>query len=260
MKALLFLLFASLLLTFSPLSTISQTTTTLLNENFSSNSTPSGWSNSEPSGFTGKWEFNDPYNRNISGGNFSGNYALVDSDGIGNGNSQKTKLTSPAFDASGYTTVTLEYDYQYRDYNGPESCKVQVYNGSSWVTVTTYTLGDENYSDVDHVTVDITSDIANATNAKVRFFYRGEYDWWFALDNVKITGEIPAITSLGEEEQGQAALIILIMNYGLLRKETRLPIMEQPQPAIIHLLNNGMIFQETITMLFKTLTVTAQNF
>ncbi len=164
--------------------------TVIFDENFSSGQ-PTGWNNTEASGTNGKWEFNDPQSRGITAGNFSGNFAILDSDGHGNGSSQKSRLTTPGFDASTYTSLTLEYDYQYRDYDGPEFCKIQVYNGSSWSNVTTYTIGDDNYPNANHISIDITSAANYSTNTKVRFFYKGSYDYWFALDNVKIYGTLP---------------------------------------------------------------------
>ena len=56
--------------------------TILLDEDFSGGTLPSGWSNidngSSPAGDV--WQFDDPGNRNITVGNFSGNYAILDSD------------------------------------------------------------------------------------------------------------------------------------------------------------------------------------
>ena len=169
--------------------------TTIINENFSGGSLPSGWSNSDYASTGDIWLFNDPDNRNISAGNFSGGYAIIDSDYYGSSSNQNTGLVTPSFNASLYTNVTLSFDYQYRDYDGPESCRVQVYNGSSWTTVLTYNIGDENYSGSNFVSLDITSVTNGSANAKVRFRYKGAYDWWWAIDNVKITGTEPSLVS-----------------------------------------------------------------
>lgn len=178
-----------------------QAQTTILNEDFSGG-LPAGWSNIDnggsPSGSV--WEFNDPGSRGITAGNISGNYAILDSDNYGNGNNQDATLETASFGANLYETITLEYDYQYRDYQSPESCTVEVYNGSSWTTVASYTTDSgDNYVSADdgatHVTIDITTAAGSASNAKVRFTYSGDWDWWWALDNVEISGTV-AVTEL----------------------------------------------------------------
>ena len=203
--------------------------TVLLDEDFSSSSLPSGWSNNDNAGTGDVWEFNDPGNRNISAGNFSGNYAILDSDAYGSSSNQNTSLITPSFDASPYETVTLNFDHQYREYNGPESCRVQVYNGSSWSTIVTYDIGDENYSGADNITLDITSALNGSTNAKVRFRYIGAYDWWWAIDNIVITGTEPtAVASpkgpggIGSDD-GTSGLVAWYKPDGLRNSSNALP-------------------------------------
>jgi hypothetical protein len=168
---------------------------TILSENFSEETLPPGWTNTDLQGSGDKWAFNDPGNRNISAGNFSGGFAIVDSDEYGFSSSQKALLTTSSFNTTPYETVNLDFDFQYREYDGPESCAIQVYNGSTWTSVLTYVLGDENFNGASHVSIDITEFTANASSAQVRFYFIGKYDWWFALDNIEITGEEPPLVS-----------------------------------------------------------------
>jgi hypothetical protein len=169
--------------------------TVLIDENFSSGTLPTGWSNidngSSPAGQI--WEFNNT--RGITAGSISGNYAILDSDNYGSGNNQNATLETPAFTTGIYETITLEYDYQYRDYQSPESCTVEVFNGTSWTAVANYTTNSgDNYSGATHVSLNITTQVGGASNAKVRFTYTGNFDWWWALDNVKISGTSPSST------------------------------------------------------------------
>tara|TARA_B100000809_G_scaffold107339_1_gene105826 strand:+ start:24984 stop:26213 length:1230 start_codon:yes stop_codon:yes gene_type:complete len=168
--------------------------TIILYENFAGG-LPIEWSNidnvSSPAG--DKWQFNNPGGRSIPGGSFSGGFAILDSDNYGNGNSQDATLETLGFATGLYETITLEYDYQYRDYQSRESCTVEVYDGSSWTAVANYTTGvGNNYSGATHVTIDITTEVGAASNAKVRFTYTGDWDLWWALDNVEITGTSPS--------------------------------------------------------------------
>ena len=174
--------------------------TILLDEDFSGGTLPSGWSNidngSSPAGDV--WQFDNPGNRNITAGNFSGNYAILDSDTYGRNNSQNATLETSSFNASNFDAVTLVYDYQYRDYRSPESCTVEVYNGSVWTTVASYTTNSgDNYNGASNVIIDITTEVANSTNAKIRFTYTGDWDWWWALDNIQVTGTSAPNTTSG---------------------------------------------------------------
>lgn len=186
--------FLIFLLFFTPTKLAAQTV--LLNENFSGGSLPSGWSNVNNGGTSGQiWQFNDPGGRNITAGNFSGNYAILDSDNYGNGNNQNARLITPTFSTGIYETITLEFDYQYRDYNGGESCVVEVYNGTTWTEVFRKEEGEDNYNGANLETINITTQAGGASNAQVRFTYIGAWDWWWAIDNVKITATSPSTTN-----------------------------------------------------------------
>ena len=162
---------------------------TIMDEDFSGQTLPTGWSNID-NGSSGQiWQFNDPGSRAV-GTPFDGDFAILDSDNYGSGNSQNASLETASFDASSYNlTLNLEYDFQYR-----ECCSstiiVEVYNGTSWSTVRTHT-GNPNYSNASSVTsesIDIRTAAGGSANAKVRFTYTGSYAWWFAMDNFKVTG------------------------------------------------------------------------
>lgn len=115
--------------------------------------------------------------------NSTGYYALSDSDACGSGSTTSTDLTSKVLNAAGVTGLTLEFDYYYRYYNGDDA-KVQVWNGSSWVTV----WADSNATASGHQTINVSS-YANA-NFRVRFSYQNAaWDWWFGVDNVQVYGQ-----------------------------------------------------------------------
>ncbi len=127
-------------------SSITFAQTDLIDEDFSGTTLPTGWSNTNNGGTAGQiWTFVPSTNGTITAGNFSGNYAVLDSDAYGSGNNQNTTLSTPTFTTGIYETITLEFDYQYREYNGVESCVFEVYDGTSWTEVFKVEIGDENY-------------------------------------------------------------------------------------------------------------------
>lgn len=174
---------------------------TIIDENFNSGTLPAGWSNVNNGGTAGQvWEFTPTSNGTITAGNISGNYAILDSDAYGNGNNQNATLITPLFSAASYESIFLEFDYQYRHYNGGESCVIEVYNGTSWIEVFRKEFGDQNYVNLttgaDLETIDITTAANGASNAQVRFTYIGVWDYWWAIDNVKVIGQnVPVNTA-----------------------------------------------------------------
>ena len=174
--------------------------TDLIDEDFSGTTLPAGWSNTNNGGTAGQiWEFTPTSNGTITAGNFSGNYAVLDSDAYGTGNNQDATLATPTFSTGIYETITLEFDYQYREYDGVESCVVEVYDGTTWTEVFRLEIGDENYvslsSGSNFESIDITTEAGGSSAAQVRFTYIGEYDWWWAIDNVIVTGTEPSTTN-----------------------------------------------------------------
>ncbi len=164
--------------------------TTIFEENFSSGSgstPPSGWTNViNPGGDAGQnWVFDDA-SRGISGAGFSGNYAMLDSDDYGNGSTQNVTLTSEEFNASGFTDLELTFSNQFRFYSG-QTGVIEVYNGSSWVNIDTYT-SHTNYPTSAERTYNIQALANSATNARIRFVFTASWGYWWAIDNVKVTG------------------------------------------------------------------------
>ncbi len=117
----------------------------------------------------------------------SGYYALTDSDAAGIGSTTSTILTSPVINCGAITTgpITLECDLYFRYYTqgGQERGYVEVFDGSAWQT-----LDDYRQTTNEHQTFVVTSYAVGNANFRVRFSYQNaEYDYWFAVDNVRVT-------------------------------------------------------------------------
>ncbi len=163
----------------------STTSVTYLNEDF--NGTATGWTANDNSGnTTDNWTL-----ATANGGLDGSQYALSDSDAAGNGSDTNEELFSPVFDASNATTLTLDFDQYFREY-GPgflETIDVDVWDGSAWQNVFNHdgsggALGA--WGAPNHQTIDI---LAHANAAmQLRFTYIAQWDYWWALDNVVVTG------------------------------------------------------------------------
>lgn len=103
-------------------------------------------------------------------------------------------LITPEVDASSPETLTLEFDQYFNvySYGGAEIADVDVWDGTAWVNVLRQLEADGNqggwFPADNSVSIDIT-DYKNAA-LKVRFhYYDTDYDNYWAVDNILISGE-----------------------------------------------------------------------
>ncbi|MBI5475035.1 MAG: T9SS type A sorting domain-containing protein [Ignavibacteriae bacterium] len=163
----------------------------LLQEDFStaSGSTPpSGWSNAILEGVpTDVWRFDNPANRAVAI-NQTAPVAVFDSDflscGTGSG-PENVALVSPAFNAPLNSVITLTFRQYFRSNNTDGlGAIVELFNGLQWVIV-----DSAKYStpDPDTLALDITTQVAGVSNARIRFRFKGNCSWYWYVDDVMIT-------------------------------------------------------------------------
>ncbi|MCB9831607.1 MAG: choice-of-anchor J domain-containing protein [Planctomycetes bacterium] len=146
---------------------------------------PSGWLSEVRRGVNrvaDGWRWDNPGSRFVPA-TLTGTFAIADSDWAGSGNPIDCALISPRFDAS-RGPVVLSFAEYYRSYNGPERVDVQVWNGSTWVTV--YTAMAPSPASDRILSLDLTAAAAGCPNAALRFRYQGDYDWYWMLDDVTV--------------------------------------------------------------------------
>ena len=114
-------------------------------------------------------------------GNCTNNYALVDSDGLGNG-AQDTSLITPVIDLSSYSSdVLLTFNQWYRIYLSSEAyIDSSIDNGTTWENLVTYTADATGNTIVD------ISNLAGNSEVQIRFRYVGNYEYWWAVDDITI--------------------------------------------------------------------------
>jgi Secretion system C-terminal sorting domain len=107
-------------------------------------------------------------------------------------------LISTPFNTTGMAEIKLSFDEYFQIYNGAfntlnETAKVDVWDGTTWQNVstqseTTGTIGSWTEPNARIISIPIA--YANAA-MKIRFRYHAEFDFWWAIDNVKIIGNLP---------------------------------------------------------------------
>ncbi|WP_240669979.1 S8 family serine peptidase [Actinoplanes solisilvae] len=150
---------------------------------FDGTTAPTGWTVVDNAGKGQVWSFRDEKQRgNNTGGD--GNFAIIDSDGYGSGNTQDTSLVSPVIDLTGIDAPVIRFDQEYRQY-GQETGDVDlsVDGGATWTNVLKQ---NTNVPGPKRTTVAIPQ-AAGQSQVQVRFhYYDGSFAWWWKVDNVLI--------------------------------------------------------------------------
>ncbi|ADD40251.1 carboxypeptidase regulatory-like domain-containing protein [Stackebrandtia nassauensis] len=155
-----------------------------LSESFNGG-TPSGWEVVNNGGAL-PWAFDDPGGRgNLTGG--EGGFAIGDSDLPGRGTFVDTYLISPKLDLSSLDSPVLRFKTDYRSISD-DIARVEV----SGPDDTWSTIWDSSGVSVRNTQVEIplvptlsAAELA-ASETRLRFHYRGEYAWWWQLDDIQV--------------------------------------------------------------------------
>lgn len=148
----------------------------------------SGWtfSNTAPAAAAWDWTYN-PY-PSYSGTVYSNSPSMIIADSDLGGGSGTTTMTSPSINASGFTTLSLNFRQYYNDYSGTDAAYVEVStNGSSWTTVATYTSDQGSLTSFASTSINLNAYAGNAT-LYVRFRYVHNNDDAWAIDDISLTG------------------------------------------------------------------------
>ena len=178
-----------------------------LNEGFENNAP--GWQVIDGGNTTDTWHFPDSY----SGNSLDGSpFAFVDSDASGNGSTNYEQLISPVMNTSGAIDLTLSFSHYFNSYNQgyTENIDVDVFDGNIWQNVF-HEIGNGDIGSWNNPAIESIDILpyANA-NMQVRFTYDGQYDWYWAVDNVMVEGSqvtnvqsnINSVTSYAEHHLG----------------------------------------------------------
>ena len=156
-----------------------------------------------PSG-EGEWRLWDTGQDPTDIGGVEGQYMISDSDWSGAGVLLDEQLISPEVDCAGWTKLRLNFNKSYRIYDDPDHAQTAEVDVRSFDPAS----GWSNWTNLLHL--DTTSvpagvdppelnnpevfDLSayDGKKVQIRFhFFNAEYDYWFAVDNVRVSGEQP---------------------------------------------------------------------
>ncbi|MEO6489428.1 MAG: T9SS type A sorting domain-containing protein, partial [Ferruginibacter sp.] len=131
------------------------------------------------------------YNGFTFNSNDATQFYLSNSFSQGTGSITNTYLRSPAFSLSGYTTANLSFWHYYR-YNSGETATVEAStDNTNWTPVAGGTYTSTQGSSNGFVNANLNMDsYAGQPVVYLRFVNQATWDWWWAVDNVKITGNV----------------------------------------------------------------------
>jgi photosystem II stability/assembly factor-like uncharacterized protein len=156
-----------------------------LNEGFSTSSLPLCWSITDNQGNGQVWQIGTITGQSPNPA-LTGNYAYLNSDAYGSGNSQNSDLVSPSLDLTGYTSVTLAFNHYFKSYSGSSgTLYYSVNNGNTWTQIAQFTVTSSTnpvaFSQV------ITA-VAGQSQVKFKWNYTGTWGYYWAIDDISITG------------------------------------------------------------------------
>ena len=142
-------------------------------------STPQdGWTVTDAAGNGQTWSFDNPGNRTPPPGS-DGDFAIIDSDHFGSGNSQDSSLVSPVVDLSAQTSPELGFDTDYNGISGQVAdVDLSTDGGTTWTNVWEQTTSDVN----GHVSLPLPAAAGQAA-VQVRFHFTATWGWWWIVDN-----------------------------------------------------------------------------
>jgi len=120
--------------------------------------------------------------------NDNSQFYLTNADAAGSGVTVSTVLQSPSFSTVGYTSASLQFYHHYSDFSANDQAAVEIStNGTTWSNLQTYTSDQGTESSFVLATISLTPYVGNAA-VYIRFKYDAGWDWFWAVDNVTITG------------------------------------------------------------------------
>jgi hypothetical protein len=167
----------------------------LLNENF--NGTSNTWttvSNStggtpsaadwtlQPDGYSYGSFFSTIFNSNDNS-----QFYMSNSDAQGFGGTTNTELKSPVFSTTGFSVANLSF-YHYLRFPETATVDYSINGGATWVNIQTYTTTQGTSTGFVNENLPLPAGALNQASVMIRFNYIDSWGYYWAIDNVSISG------------------------------------------------------------------------
>ena len=116
----------------------------------------------------------------------TGNYAYLDSDAFGSGNSQDSDLITPALDLSNYADVELSFTHYFRQFQtSTATVSYSIDGGESWTALESWTDDTPNPAFFSQA----VPEVDGQSEVHFKWNYEGSWDWYWSVDDIEVTGE-----------------------------------------------------------------------
>ena len=118
-------------------------------------------------------------------------FAMTNSDSSGSGTTTETRLISPVFSLVGYTAASLTFTHVYESWGADVNVEVDLSTdgGATFPTVLQSYLGTSVGTSTSFATATISlTPYVGMSNLKIRYFYQTVWGFYWAIDDVSITG------------------------------------------------------------------------
>lgn len=127
----------------------------------------------------------------------SSTFVMANADTSGSSSTLSTRLISPVFSLAAYSAATLSFQHAY-DYwpTGDVNVNVDISTngGTTWTALNNF-VGATIGSKMSFVTQTFSlNSFLGSSNVKLRFYYKSTFGYYWAIDNVVITG-VPAVVT-----------------------------------------------------------------
>lgn len=141
---------------------------------------------------TSPYVYSSSYWNTTISSNDASQFYFTNSDAQGGPTTNRTLtyLESPSISLAGYTSASLSF-YHYLRYIGGTKARVEISidGGATWNLINSYLATQGTASSFVNANFSLNSYVGNS-NVKIRFLFDATWDWGWAIDNVKITGNL----------------------------------------------------------------------
>lgn len=115
-------------------------------------------------------------------------FMVTNSDVAPVGDTTNTTLVSPSINVSGYSSLSLSFNHAYNYFSFDQgSVEVSTNGGATWIPVTVYNSDIGASNGFVAATVNLSA-YAGSPSLKFRFYYAATWDWYWAIDDIVLSG------------------------------------------------------------------------
>lgn len=119
--------------------------------------------------------------------NDNSQFYISNSDAQGSGSTTNTELKSPIFSTIGFSSANLSF-YHYLSLPNSANVDYSLDGGTTWVRIQAYTTGVGTSSAFVNAVLPLPAAMLNQPSVMIRFNYNASWGFYWAIDNVSITG------------------------------------------------------------------------